>query len=115
MQLHQNNDFDGLANRFTPNGSLKMPGAPRITGHDALRKHYADEECVGTPQPDEVDFKFAFISVDISDSGDMALVISEFDISSLDPGGTFNDSGVILMVLKRVDDEWKIFAENVSS
>lgn len=115
MQLFQSNDLDGLVNRFTPDGSLKMPGAPRISGHDALRKHYSGEGGAGAPQPGEVDFKFAFISVDISEAGDMAVVMSEFDISSLDPGGTFNDSGVILMVLKRTDDKWKIFAENVSS
>jgi len=112
MQLYQNNDYDGLAKRFTPDGSLKMPDTPLITGHDALRKHYMGEE---TPQPGEVDFKFAFISLDITEAGDMAVVMSKFDISSLDPDGTFNDSGVILMILKRVDDTWKIFAENVSS
>lgn len=115
MQLFQNNDIDGLVNRFTPDGSLKMPGAPRISGHDALRKHYSGDAGAGGPQPDEVDFKFAFISVDIAEAGDMAVVMAEFDISSLDPGGSFNDSGVILMVLRRVDNEWKIFAENVSS
>jgi len=83
--------------------------------YKTLRKHYSGEAGASTPQPEDVDFKFAFVSVDISEAGDMAAVIAEFDISSLAPGGTFNDSGVILMVLRRVDNEWKIFAENVSS
>jgi len=114
-QLYQNNDYDGLAKRFTSNGSLKMPGAARLSGYEALRKHYSGETGAGLPQPHEVDFKFAFLSVDVSEAGDMAVVMAEFAISSLQSDGPFDDSGVILMVLRRIDDEWKIFAENVSS
>lgn len=111
LPMYENRDIDGLVNRFTKDGSLKVPGAPRISGHDALWKHY---DAIAGPQPD-VDFNYSIVGLDISEAGDMAVVSIEFLMLSLVPGSSFRNSGVILMVLKRVDDQWKIFAENMSS
>lgn len=30
LRMYENRDIDGLVNRFTKDGSLKVPGAPRI-------------------------------------------------------------------------------------
>jgi len=111
LHMYENRDIDGLVNRFTKDGSLKVPGAPRISGHDALRKHY---DAIAGPQSD-VDFNYSIVGLDISKAGDMASVSIEFLMSSSVPGKSFRNSGIILMVLKRVDNEWKIFAENMSS
>lgn len=111
LLMYENRDIDGLVNRFTKDGSLKVPGAPRISGHDALWKHY---DAIAGPQPD-VDFNSSIVGLDISEAGDMASVSIEFLMSSSAPGNSFRNSGVILNVLKRVEGKWKIFAENMSS
>ena len=111
LPMYEKRDIDGLVNRFTKDGSLKVPGAPRILGHDALWKHY---DAIAGPQPN-VEFNYSIVGLDISEAGDMAAVSIEFLMSSSAPGSSFRNSGVILMVLKRVEGEWKIFAENVSS
>jgi len=110
LSMYENRDIDGLVNRFTNDGSLKVTGAPRISGHDALRKHY---DAIAGPQSD-VDFNYSIVGLDLSEAGDMASVSIEFLMSSSAPGKSFRNSGVILMVLKRVDDHWEIFAENMS-
>ena len=111
MGLFENRDFDGLARRFTPDGSLKMPGAPMISGHDALNSHYARS----VEQFSGLDFDFAARSLDLSEAGDVAVLIMEFRTRSSNPEDASESSGVILMVLKRVNEEWKIFAESVSA
>jgi ketosteroid isomerase-like protein len=110
MNLFQSKDLDGLVNRFTEDGSLKIPQSPLISGHDALRENYT-----GTIQLENFDLLLDVTKVDISKTGDIAYALADFSVSFNTPVGPFSDKGTSLMVLKRVNDEWKIVAENLSS
>lgn len=103
-------DVEGLVNRFTADGKLKLPLSPLIQGHDALRENYrANTELE--------DFKLAIttIEVEISEAGDMAYVVGEFNVSFNTPQGLVNDSGYTLLTLVRESNNWKIAAEVLSS
>ena len=60
-------DVEGLVNRFTENGKLKLPVAPFIQGHDALRENYA-----ANTQMEDFKLDIKTLEIKISEMGDMA-------------------------------------------
>jgi ketosteroid isomerase-like protein len=110
MELFQNNDLDGLVDRFTEDGTLKITGATLIEGKEALRSNYEKNL-----ELEEFNIDLQVLKVDIAEKGDMASAIAEYSVSFITPGGPFKDKGITLMVLKRENDKWKIAAENLSS
>jgi len=110
IQLFEDKDLDGLVNRFTKDASLKLPGAPLIKGHDALRENYA-----GTISLENFSISLDVTQVVIAECGDMAWAQAAFEVSFITPGGPFKDQGVTLMTLTRENDMWKIVSENLSS
>lgn len=108
----QNKNVEGMVNRFTENGSLKLPGAPLFTGHNALRQNYA-----ATFELENFQVNQEIISINISVAEELSYVQSTFEVSFNTPGGPITDQGLSLMVLKRANDdnnEWKIAAEFLS-
>lgn len=110
MELFQTNNLDGLVDRFTEDGILKITGAPLIEGKDALRSNYERNL-----ELEEFNIELQVLKVDIAEKGDMASALAEYSVSFITPGGPFKDNGITLMVLKRVNDTWKIASENLSS
>lgn len=110
MAMQQQNDYEALARRFTPNGYLKMPGRPMISGHKALIKHYQ-----AILQSDITSFNSAIVDLEFSDAGDVAILVMEFQATFSTPDGPVDNGGAILMVLRKLEDEWRIFAESVSA
>lgn len=108
----QNENVDGMVNRFTEDGSLKLPGAPLFTGHNALRQNYA-----ATFELEDFQVTQEIVSINISVAEDLSYVQSTFEVSFNTPGGPITDQGLSLMVLKRASDnnnKWKIAAEYLS-
>jgi ketosteroid isomerase-like protein len=110
MDLFKAKDLDGLVNRFTKDGSLKLPNAPLIEGHEALRENYS-----GTLNLENFSIQLDPIRTIVAESGDMAWLLASFSVAFDTPGGPFADKGISLLVLHRIGDEWKIAAENLSS
>jgi len=108
LEMHQNKDLEGLVSRFTPGGTIKMPGQPMIVGHDALRKHYER-----SLQTEVLSFDYSIHRLDFSEAGDMAVLTVEFHATVATPDGSANSSATILMVKKKVDGAWKIHAESL--
>jgi|SRR5690606_20828613 len=103
-------DVEGLVNRFTTDGKLKLPVSPLIQGHDALRQNYK-----ANTELENFKLDIRTLDVEISEAGDMAYVVGEFDVSFSTPQGLVKDSGYTLLVLKRENNSWKIAAELLSS
>lgn len=110
VQLFEQKDVEGLVNRFTPEGTLKITGNPIVAGHEALRVNYT-----GVTQLEDFRISFDVVKIEISQAGDMAYALVNTDVSFITPGGSFADRGKSLIVFKRVNDQWKIAAENISS
>lgn len=110
LNLFKAKDVNGLVNRFTEDGILKIPSAPLVIGHDALRSNYEN-----TVKLENFEIGLLVNKVIISKAGDMAYAIADFSVSFNTPGGPFADKGSTLMVLHRIGDEWKIAAEYLSS
>lgn len=110
MAMQQSNDYQALARRFTPNGYLKMPGQPMISGHKALSQYYK-----AMLQSDISCFDSSIVTLEFSDAGDVAVLIMEFQATFSTPAGPVDNGGAILMVLRKLEDVWMIFAEFVSA
>ncbi|MCR9183554.1 MAG: nuclear transport factor 2 family protein [Flavobacteriaceae bacterium] len=110
QSLMSEKDVEGLVQRFTADGKLKLPQSPLIQGHDALRENYKT-----TTQLEDFKIDIKTLDVEISEAGDMASVVGEFTVSFNTPQGTVQDNGVTLLTLKRIDNSWKIAAEVLSS
>lgn len=103
-------NVEGLVNRFTLNGKLKLPVAPFIQGHDALRENYT-----ANTQMEDFKLDIKTLEIEISEMGDMAYVVGEFYVSFNTPQGLVKDNGITLLSLVREDNNWKIAAEVLSS
>jgi uncharacterized protein (TIGR02246 family) len=110
MEVFRNKDLEGMVDRFTENGSLKIPNAPLISGRDAIRANYER-----TLQLEDFNLDLSVLDVKVSEAGDMAYAQAEFAVSFTTPGGPFSDKGITLMVLERQNNSWKIASENLSS
>ncbi|HSW54433.1 MAG TPA: nuclear transport factor 2 family protein [Ignavibacteriaceae bacterium] len=110
VEMFDNKDLDGLVNRFTQDGSLKITNYPIVIGHDALRVNYENNLKL-----ENFDIKLDIVKIDISEKGDMAFVLSDYAVSFDIPAGKIQDEGKTLLALKRVNEQWKIAAENLSS
>ena len=110
LKLFEEKNLDGLVERFTSDGTLKLPDAPIVKGHEALRNNYS-----GVMQLENFSIQLNPYHIEISEKGDMAYALADFKVSFNTPGGSFSDQGTTLMVFKRVNGEWKIAAENLSS
>jgi ketosteroid isomerase-like protein len=110
VELFGKKDVEGLVNRFTPDGTLKITGNPIVAGHEALHENYS-----GVTQLENFNISFDILKIEIAQAGDMAYALVDTEVSFITPGGPFSDSGKSLLVLKRVNGKWKIAAENISS
>jgi ketosteroid isomerase-like protein len=110
MEFFRNKDLEGLVNRFAEGGTLKLPGSPLLTGHEALHENYA-----GTLELEEFNLELWVTKIEVAESGDMAYALADFEVSFLTPLGPYSDRGNTLMVLVRQNGEWKIAAEYLSS
>ena len=110
VEMFDNKNLEGLVNRFTQDGSLKITNYPIVVGHDALRVNYENNLKL-----ENFEIKLDVIKIDISEKGDMAFVLSDYAVSFDIPVGKIQDEGKTLLALKRINDQWKIAAENLSS
>jgi ketosteroid isomerase-like protein len=108
--LIKEKDVEGLVNRFTDYGSLKLPSSPLMQGHEALRENYQS-----MVEMEDFSLHINALEVKISEAGDMAAVLGEFAVSFNTPGGPFQDSGYSLFSMVRENNQWKIAAEVLSS
>ncbi len=108
--MFQDKNLEGLVNRFTADGTLKITNNPIVNGHNELRENYAR-----TLQLENFNIDLEIIKIEISKSGDMASVLGEYSVVFDIPNGKFTDNGITLFTLKRINNEWKIAAENLSS
>lgn len=109
FEMHQRSDHEGIAHRFTPDGYLELPGQPMISGHEALSSHYTT-----VLESDISSFDSSIVTQEFSEAGDVGILIMGFQATFSGAEGPVDSSGAILMVLKKVEGVWKIFAESVS-
>lgn len=103
-------NVEGLVHRFIPGGKIKKPGHTMICGYDQLRAAYHT-------QVNLKDLKETanHLEIAISDAGDMASVLSDYSVSFVSDEGKVYDKGNRLLYLARVDNQWKIAIEMLSS
>ena len=103
-------NVEGLVHRFIPNGKVKKPGHPLISGYKQLGEAYKTQ--VNLKDLHET---ADHIIIALSEEGDMASVLSDYTVSFTTNEGAQFDRGNRLLYLTRVKDEWKIAIEMLSS
>lgn len=98
-------DYDALANCYTIDGKILPPSTDIIVGREAIKKRWTLPEGVKIP--------FHKISpVEIQVIGDIAHDIGYYEGRTLRKDGTeVSWEGKYLIVWKKVNEDWKIYAD----
>lgn len=110
LEMIKAKDVEGLADRFTQNGEIKRSSTPIITGYEAIRESYA-----ALVNLEDLKITADNLKIEISESGDMAYVLSDYSTSYHTPEGKYQEMGKRLLCLKRMNSQWKIAIEMLSS
>jgi ketosteroid isomerase-like protein len=107
--LHDKN-IKGLTDRFIVEGRIKRPKTSLIEGHDAIGRSYSELVALTDLKITATDLK-----IKISESCDMAFVLSNYTNSHIAEGKRVMDAGKRFLFLVRSDNQWKINTEMLSS
>jgi len=109
-KMFQEKNIEQLVNRFTKDGSVKIPGNPIAMGHEALKGNYS-----AISGMDNFQLTLKVISINMANSGDWAYTHNDYAVCFDTPNGSFSETGKSLIVYKKVKGEWKIVNENLSN
>jgi uncharacterized protein (TIGR02246 family) len=101
-----NQDASAVAACFSEDTFMKFPGQEPLKGRETVKKAHAQLFSQG------VTGKLKTLSLDISDSGDLAYEVGEYQLSS---GGNTIDRGNYLTVFKQNGGKWEICDDVISS
>ena len=109
FEAEKRKDIGAILSFYSDDVIVQPPNAPQFQGMEALRNFY-------------VEFLKLLVSIDggstktvISTAGDMAYDIGWNRTVFEAPGGTIEDEGKYLTVMKKINGEWKIVAISYSS
>ena len=101
QKAFENSDSVGLANLFTSDGKMMMPGSPSIVGRTAIASTVAMFM--------KMNIKRQAKTIDVWGYGD--LLVEEGTASLLDQKGAELDHAKYLVIWKREDGQWKLFRD----
>ncbi|WP_291114234.1 YybH family protein [Flavobacterium sp. UBA6135] len=110
IKLFQDKDVPKLVNRFTKDGSLKVPNNPILMGHEALTGNYTFVTSM-----ENFSLQLKLISISVAKAGDMAYTLNDYEVGFDTPNGPFSEKGKSLIVYEKINGEWKIAHENLSN
>ena len=99
-------DVKTIAGLYTSDGMFLAPNAPRVDGREAIGKAWG-----GLLSLPGVSLTFEPTRIDISTSGDMAADIGTYKLGFDSKNGRVRDTGKYVVVWKKIDAEWKAFAD----
>ena len=101
QKAFENSDSVGLANLFTSDGKMMMPGSPSIVGRAAITSTIAMFM--------KMNIKREAKTIDVWGNGD--LLVEEGTASLFDQKGVQLDHAKYLVMWKMEDGEWKLFRD----
>jgi len=101
QKAFENSDSVGLANLFTSDGKMMMPGSPSIVGRAAIASTVAMFM--------KMNIKRQAKTIEVWGSGD--LLVEEGQASLFDQKGVELDHAKYLVMWKMEDGEWKLFRD----
>ena len=101
QKAFENSDSVGLANLFTSDGKMMMPGSPSIVGRAAIASTVATFM--------KMNIKRQAKTIDVWGNGD--LLVEEGTASLFDQKGVELDHAKYLVIWKMEDGEWKLFRD----
>lgn len=104
-EYYTSGDYDALANAYCKEGVILPPGADIIKGHEAIKQRWILPKGVSVPyhkiKPTEISIK-----------DDWAYDIGYYEGTTINKNGDkINFKGKYVIVWKKEDDDWKIYAD----
>lgn len=103
-------DVDAIAAFHTPSATAMMPNAPVMTGVNAIREGWR-----GTVALPNLSLNWRPTTVTVARSGDIATEVGSYTMSFDTPQGRINDAGSYTTLWHKVDGEWLIASDIVTS
>jgi len=98
-------DYDALANSYTNDGVILPPGADLIKGREAIKQRWILPEAVSVPH-------HKITPMEINVLGDYAYDIGYYEGRTIRKDGSeVSWKGKYLIVWKKEEGEWKIYAD----
>lgn len=103
-------DVDAIAAFHTPSAVFMVPNAPVMTGVSAIREGWA-----GTLALPNLSLNWQPTRIAVAASGDVATEVGSYTMSFDTPQGRVNDAGSYTTLWQKVDGQWLIASDMVTS
>jgi uncharacterized protein (TIGR02246 family) len=103
-------DAKASAEFYAPDGVMMPPGAPIVTGREALTSAWQD--LVAKPG---FQLKIETTKLTVAKAGDMAYELGTYELAFDGDQGPVRDKGKYVVVWKKVDGNWKAAADIFNS
>lgn len=103
-------DLDGAVAFYTPGATVMMPNAPVATGPAAVRQVW--RETLALPN---ASINWRPTTVTVAASGDIATEVGTYALGFDGPQGRVNDSGTYTTIWQKVDGQWLVTSDMVTS
>lgn len=103
-------NLDAIAAIHSPTAVVMMPNAPMMTGATAIRRSW--QEAFASPN---LSVNWQPSTITVARSGDVAAEVGTYTMSFDTPQGRVNDSGGYTTVWQKVDGQWVVASDIVTS
>lgn len=111
-QMLASKDTAGIGALFADDGAEFSPGMPPARGPAAVSRNYGGMFRMGK----DVNLSFDAVDVAVAQSGDLAVERGTYRLSwTDDKGKAISDHGNYVTALKKVNGQWKVLADIVST
>ena len=110
LELIAKRDAAAIAQHYTEDGALMVPGAPIAEGRPAIEQAWR-----GLMETPGFGLTFEPTKIVVSRDGDMALDRGAYRFTSSGPDGPVTDTGKYVVVWRNIDGQWKAAADIFNS
>ena len=110
FELYNKGDAAGVANLYAEDGIVLAPGAPAVSGREAIRTFLAND--IAASKKGGVTLNQGEVT-GVSVSGDMGWLSASFTVK--DPTGKTVDTGKYLSIYRRIGNDWKLIRDTWNS
>lgn len=103
-------DLDAIAGFHSPSAVFMVPNTPVMTGVSAIREGWA-----GTLALPNLSLNWQPTRISVASSGDLATEVGSYTMSFDSPQGRVNDAGSYTTLWQKVNGQWLIVSDMVTS
>jgi uncharacterized protein (TIGR02246 family) len=110
LRAAANRNTEAIVAIHTPDAVLLLPNTPAVSGHEGIRRSWAEFLASPTSR-----VTWVTTGVDVAASGDVATEYGTYEVTFATPGGPATDRGNYVTVWRRVGNQWFIARDIITS